>query len=66
MQEAPGEHSIPFRLFDDDGILYFSGMMSFKLHYSHRVLDPLDYAMPAWGCTEMRVMAPETDTWETV
>jgi hypothetical protein len=46
---------VRFQLFDDDGILYFTGYMTKKLEDSPNVLDPLDYAMDAWGCTEMKI-----------
>ncbi len=56
----PGEKEekfcVPFELYDDDGILYFSGYMTENLEHSgEEIFDPLDYAMAAWGCTELRV-----------
>ncbi len=51
--------SIPFKLFDDDGILYFSGKMTIGLYNAgEQIFNPLDYASAAWGCTELKVRGP--------
>jgi hypothetical protein len=66
MQVAHEKQTVPFRLYDDDGILYFSGMMTFKLYDSHHIFDPLDYAEGNWGCTELQVENPKNKIWETI
>jgi len=48
-------HVVPFELFDDDDHLYFSGLMSEKLEDSHRIMDPLDANMGAYGVTYIHV-----------
>lgn len=55
LYQAEEAQTVPFQLFDDDGTLYFTGFMSEALYDSHQVLDPLDYAIEVYGCTEMRV-----------
>ena len=45
---------VKFKLFDDDGELYFTGYMTEALFDSSDILDPLDYA-EQWGCTEMKI-----------
>ena len=54
-QEELKRFTIPFRLYDDDGVLYFTGLMSEDLYNSEEIFDPLDYSMNLWGCTEMKV-----------
>lgn len=62
-----GEHEIPFRLFDDDGELYYSGSMHPQLYDSYAILAPLDWAMYYAGCTEMHVCGPnENGEWSRV
>lgn len=59
----PGEEdkcTIPFKLFDDDGILYYEGLMTAKSADSMQVFSPLHgWAMPDSGCTEIQV--PDKD-----
>lgn len=44
-----------FRLYDDDGILYYEGEMNEHCDG----FDPLDeFGMPNAGCTEVRVLTP--------
>lgn len=68
MQEARPEHVHKFRLFDDDGVLYFDGAMTDRLYNSdgEGIFEPLDYAMNAWGCTELQVVNPKTGKYETI
>ena len=49
-------HSI--RLYDDDGVLYFSGRTD-RLDF-----DPLDWAAANCGCTELRYL--EAGAWRTL
>jgi hypothetical protein len=60
------KYSVPFRLFDDDGVLYFSGAMTEKLYDSHNILEPLDVLMPDYGCTELQCLNPKNQSWETI
>lgn len=66
MRFAPSDHTVEFRLYDDDDLLYFSGKMSMKLYDSHRVLEPLDYADFHWGCTRLDCLNPKTGEWEQI
>lgn len=68
MQDPGPEHVHPFKLFDDDGELYFSGAMTDRLYNSsgEGIFEPLDYAMGAWGCTELQVVNPSTGNYETI
>lgn len=60
-------HTVPFRLFDDDDILYYSGFMTEKLYDSHLIMDPLDWATHDSGCTRLDVNGPrELVGWVTV
>jgi len=61
----PPEHTILFKLYDDDNVLYFTGKMSKQLYDSHMILDPLDWAMNHSGCTGMKVNGPREHglTW---
>lgn len=43
-----------FRLYDDDGVLYFEGASSDR--DSERAFDPLDWAQQDSGCTEIRYL----------
>lgn len=46
-----------FRLYDDDGVLYYEGICS-ELDF-----HPLDWAIPHAGCTTMTYLAAD-GTWE--
>ncbi len=48
-----------FRLYDDDEILYFEGIISDSSSF-----DPLDEVGVGYGCTEERVF--ENGKWETL
>jgi len=49
-----------FRMYDDDGNLYYQGRMSDSCDF-----EPLDhYGMPNAGCTEIRLL--EGDKWVTL
>ena len=64
-REAPTKKQvIPFTLYDDDGNLYFYGLMTEKLYDSHRIFDPLDANMDDYGCTTMKVKTK--NGWETI
>jgi len=54
-EEVKAKFPVEFKLYDDDGKLYLTGRMTSKLEDSHMILDPLDCAEGAWGCTEMRI-----------
>jgi len=54
-----------FRLFDDDGELYFEGVSDDDS--SEDAFSPLDeYAMPSYGCTEIQYLNPTTKEYETL
>lgn len=63
--EPQPEHTIEFRLFDLDIILFFTGCMSAELYASEQVLLPLVEA-EVWGCSRLECRNPETGNWETV
>ena len=52
-----------FRMFDDDGELYYEGYSNDK--DSEKAFDPLDhFGMPNAGCTEIKYL--ENELWETL
>ena len=53
-----------FRLLDDDGILYYSGVC---LHGGSEdaVFAPLDWGMANAGCTEIQYLSLSGNKWET-
>lgn len=64
--EPRPEHTIPFKLYDDDGNLYYTGLMSEKLYDAgEEIFQPLDWAMVDSGCTGMKVNGPKDQgfTW---
>ena len=61
----PGQ-DVEFRLYDDDDVLYFTGVMTMALYRSANVLDPLDYAEGHWGCTRMDCRNPLSGEWDTI
>lgn len=66
LPDAPPEHTIPFQLFDDDRVKYYSGLMSEQLYNAgERIFDPLDWATYDSGCTGMKVNGPNDNgfTW---
>lgn len=56
------EELIDFRLFDDDGELYYSGKMRKKYLDSSYPFGPLDWAMNDSGCTYMEYL--ENGVWK--
>lgn len=42
------KHKFKFKMFDDDGVLYFEGLS--KLN---NTFEPLDAMGASWGCTEI-------------
>jgi hypothetical protein len=54
----------PFRLFDDDGNLYFQGV-SWNDGTAQQVFLPLDWGMADSGCTEMKMLNAQ-GAWEVV
>lgn len=50
-----------FKLYDDDGILYYSGYMADDSDFS-----PLDWAMYDSGCTTIKIRNPKTKIYETL
>lgn len=58
----------PFRMYDDDGILYYSGRCwSFDGDGSEQAFGPLDdYGKPNAGATEIRYRDRTTGKWETL
>jgi len=55
--------TLKFRLFDDDGELYFEGVM--VPTDSERLFYPQDTIGASYGCTETRVLN-DKGKWETV
>lgn len=52
----------PFKMFDDDGILYYSGLTKKDADF-----DPLDdFGTPNAGCTEIQYYNPLTKKYETL
>jgi len=60
--------NVTFRLLDDDGEVYYEGLMSLKRFSGDEfdVFEPLDWAAANDGCTEMQVFNKKTKEWETV
>lgn len=56
------EELVDFRLFDDDGELYYSGKMRKKYLESDYPFGPLDWAMNDSGCTYMEYL--EDGAWK--
>lgn len=52
---------ILFRIFDDDGYLYYRGRS-----YIGKSFAPLDWAMAHAGATEIRYRVKDTGKWETL
>ena len=49
-----------FCMYDDDGLLYYSGKSS-----EYATFDPLDdYGAPNAGCTSIEWLNPKTGEWE--
>ena len=53
-----------FKLFDDDGILYYEGVATNQ--DSESAFEPLDWAMANDGCTEIQYYNEDTKEWETL
>lgn len=66
MAEPKDGMTIPFMLFDDDNNLYLDGVMTPELYDSPDIMEPLDYAMDAWGCTSIKVQNPKTGKFEII
>lgn len=49
-----------FRILDDDGNIYFSG------YAAEESFEPLDYAGPRWGCTDIQYRDGETNEWTSL
>lgn len=49
--------NIPFRVYDDDDVLYFTGFMTMAIYNGgeDEAFEPLDYGMAGWGTTRMDV-----------
>lgn len=62
----PSEHSVQFRLYDDDDALYFSGCMSPRLYDSKEIFMPLDDTRNKWGCTRLDCLNPRNQKWEQI
>lgn len=57
----------PFKMYDDDGILYYSGRCWSAEGWGDETLfGPLDdYGMPNAGAVTIKYRNPETGKWET-
>jgi hypothetical protein len=53
----------PFRLYDDDKELYFSGFSDDR--DSQIAFDPLDYCTDRYGCTRIDYLQDD-ESWETL
>jgi len=64
----PERFKIYFRLYDDDGTLYFEGYMTRDLYdQGEDIFSPLDdFGTPGYGCTFMMVKNPQTNKLEVV
>lgn len=60
--------TIPFRLYDDDNILYYSGKIAPGSLDAEGELafEPLDWAMAHAGATRMDYRNPKTGKWKTL
>lgn len=47
-----------FKMYDDDGNLYFEG------YAAEESFEPLDYATPRWGCTYICYLNTDNGEWE--
>jgi len=63
---AEEKYTVEFKLYDDDGELYFSGKMMASLYDSGWIMNPLDYTIESYGCTTLKVKNPATGIWETI
>lgn len=54
-KKIDGTEDIPFNLYDDDGNLYFEGLISASWLYgdAEYAFNPLDFASANYGCTSM-------------
>jgi hypothetical protein len=60
---APDEPTVPFKLYDDDGELYYEGLITTKALNGNESLAfaPLwNFGMPNAGCTTMRYLDERT------
>jgi len=53
-----------FRMFDDDGHLYYEGLLIGANASGFEPLD--DFGTPNAGCTEIRYPNPKTGAWDTL
>ena len=53
-----------FKMYDDDGNLYFEGMLSANPDLDG--FEPLDEFGITFGCTEIRYLNKATGKWETL
>lgn len=58
---------IAFKLYDDDGTLYYEGFLILNPDDDgERIFAPLDdFGMPNAGCTEMKILS-SSGKWETI
>ncbi|MBW2636012.1 MAG: hypothetical protein JRC86_00550 [Deltaproteobacteria bacterium] len=63
-----GWEVVPFRMYDDDGILYYAGMiMAEDVNSEEALFGPLDdFGTPNAGCTRIDILNDRTRMWETV
>jgi hypothetical protein len=64
--DAAADLPIRFKLYDDDGELYYEGRMATLDCDGDAAFAPLDWATADAGCTEMQVAQPGSDTFETL
>ena len=63
---ASADYPVEFKLYDDDGELYFSGKMKQELYESPKIFNPLDDTMDSHGCTFLEVKNPKTGKWKII
>lgn len=56
----------PFRMFDDDGILYYIGRYLGDPQEEEAFAPLEDFGTPGAGCTEIQYRNPSSGRWETL
>lgn len=66
IDEIPADKRIPFKLYDDDNELYYTGIAETGACDTEEGFEPLDWAMCDAGCTEIKYRNKTTGIWETL
>ena len=59
VDDSTGGYRTKFRVYDDDGVLYFSGVA--WLHDDSTGFEPLDHFMATHGCTTIKYWEQDAD-----